>query len=381
MRIALLTHSTNPRGGVAHALAVGEALNRLGHEAVVHAPAAPGADFYRAVACETRPVATTRAEAGFAPFVKARIADYVGHFETPAARRFDAFLAGDGISANALATLRERRLIPAFAYTVHHLDGFGDAEVDALQMRALRAADAHLTVSRLWRDRLALEHGIEATLAGNGVDRARFHREPDGREGALRERLGVGEGPVFLAVGGIEARKNTIAIAQAFAALLPLHPDAWLVIAGGASLLDHGAYRAAFDAALRHLRAARARIVLSGPVEEADMPALYRLAHALVFPSLLEGFGLVALEAIACGTPAIVSARPPFTEHFGADDVLWCDPNRHATIADAMALALRPDVRARLAARAEAALAGHDWARVAARHLPVFERLREAVHA
>lgn len=382
MKVALLTHSTNPRGGVAHALAVGEALNATGHEAVVHAPADPGAAFYRTTGCETRAVAATPTAKGFAPFVKARIADYVSHFERPAARRFDAFLAGDGISANALATLRARRLIPGFAYTVHHLEGFGDAEVDALQTRALRTADAHLTVSRLWQKTLSRDHGISATLVGNGVDRSHFRSEPDGREGPLRERLGLlGPGPIFLAVGGVEARKNTVATLQAFAEILPLHPDAWLVVAGGASLLDHGAYRASFDAALCGLGPARARVVVSGPVAQADMPALYRVAEALVFPSLIEGFGLAALEAIACGTPAIVSALPPFTEHFGGDDVLWCDPHRPDTIADAMAQALRPSVRAQLAVRAQAALASHDWTHVAARYLPVLERLREPAHA
>ncbi|MBB3952881.1 MSMEG_0565 family glycosyltransferase [Aureimonas jatrophae] len=381
MRVALLTHSTNPRGGVAHALAVGEALNRLGQEAVVHAPAGPGASFYRAAWCETRGVATVPAERGFAPFVKGRIADYVRHFEDPTRRRFDVFHAGDGISANALATLRDRGMISAFAYTVHHLDSFGDADVDALQGRALLAADAHLTVSHLWQDKLRHEHGISATLVGNGVDRSIFRPDGDGREAALRKRLGIGPGPVFLAVGGVEARKNTVAIVEAFANVLHVHPDAWLVVAGGASLLDHGAYRAQFDAALGQLGAAGARVVLSGPVGQDDMPALYRAADALVFPSLIEGFGLVALEAIACGTPAVVSALQPFTEHFGADDVLWCDPKRPLTIADAMVLALHAPVRARLAARTEAVLGLHDWTDVAARHLSVYERLRETVHA
>lgn len=381
MRVALLTHSTNPRGGVAHALAVGEALNRLGHEAVVHAPAGPGAGFYRAARCETRGVAVSPRERGFAPFVKGRIADYVRHFEDPARRRFDVFHAGDGISANALAALRDRGMIPSFAYTVHHLDSFGDAEIDALQARALRAADAHLAVSHLWQDKLRYEYGICATLVGNGVDRSVFCPGSDGREAALRERLGLGEGPVFLAVGGVEARKNTVAIVEAFADVLHVHPDAWLVVAGGASLLDHSAYRARFDAALRQLDAGRGRVVLSGPVGQDDMPALYRAADALVFPSLIEGFGLVALEAIACGTPAVVSALPPFTEHFGADDVLWCDPKRPSTIADAMVLSLHAPVRARLAARTDAVLGFYDWTDVAARHLPVYERLREVVHA
>lgn len=381
MRIALLTHSTHPRGGVAHVLAVAESLNRLGHEAVVHAPAAPDRPFFRTAECETRMVAATPATGGLADLVTTRIADYIRHFEAPGARRFDIFHAGDGLSANALATLRRRGLISGFAYTVHHVDRFGDDEVDALQRAALRAADRHMTVSRLWQDRLSDEYGLSAAVVGNGVDRTVYRPEPDGRDEALRLRLGLDLGPVFLSIGGVEKRKNTIAILRAFADVLPLHPDARLVIAGGASILDHGAYRAEFDVALEALGSRRSRVVTTGPVDQADMPALYRIADALVFPSLVEGFGLAALEAIACGTPAIVSAWRPFTEHFDEGDVLWCDPLRPASIAHAMALALQSATRARLAARAEAALAPHDWERVARAHLPVYESLREPVHA
>ena len=49
------------------------------------------------------------------------------------------------------------------------------------------------------------------------------------------------------------------------------------------------------------------------------MPALYRLACALVFASVNEGFGLAVLEAMACGTPVVVSRIAPFTEYLGAD--------------------------------------------------------------
>ena len=51
------------------------------------------------------------------------------------------------------------------------------------------------------------------------------------------------------------------------------------------------------------------------------MPALYRLADALVFASLHEGFGLAVLEAMASGTPVVVSHIAPFTEYLGEGDV------------------------------------------------------------
>ena len=56
LRIAILTHSTNPRGGVVHALELGDALTRLGHHAVVHAPDPHGAGFFRSTLGQTKPL-------------------------------------------------------------------------------------------------------------------------------------------------------------------------------------------------------------------------------------------------------------------------------------------------------------------------------------
>ena len=381
LRVAILAHSTNPRGGVVHALELGDALVRLGHEAVVHAPDPKGAGFFRNTLCKTVGVPAGPAGASMAAMIETRVADYVRHFEDPAHRRFDLFHAQDGISGNALATLRARGLVGAYARTVHHVDRFEDAAVAALQQRAIVAADRHFVVSRLWRDALAWDYGIAATIVGNGVDRRVFSPRGDGREHALRARLGIGGGPVFLCVGGVEERKNTLRIFQAFAQLRAIHPAARLVIAGGASLLDHGAYRSAFAAAMAADPDSARATTVSGPIDQADMPALYRIADALVFASVKEGFGLVALEAIACRTPVVTARIAPFTEHFGDHDVVWCDPFSVRSIADAMAAVLTPALRERLAARIEPALAGHDWRATAAAHLPVYEALRETIDA
>lgn len=79
--------------------------------------------------------------------------------------------------------------------------------------------------------------------------------------------------------------------------------------------------------------------------------------------------------------PVATSRIPPFTEHLGEKDVLWCDPLSRISIAEAMPAALVPGTRDRLAARATALLAAHGWARAAAAHLPVHHALRERVHA
>jgi glycosyltransferase involved in cell wall biosynthesis len=186
---------------------------------------------------------------------------------------------------------------------------------------------------------------------------------------------------VFLAIGGIEERKNTLNILRAFVRVRNVHPLAQLVIAGGVSLLDHSAYQRAFQGELARFGDVAYRVVLAGAIDQADMAALYRLADALAFPSVKEGFGLVAVEAIACGTPVVASRIPPFTEHFGDDDVVWCDPLDVATIAGAMIDAIRPERKTRLARSAPRLLAPLSWDRSAAAHLPVYWQLRKVQHA
>ena len=225
--------------------------------------------------------------------VETRVADYVRYFECAKHRRFDVWHAQDGISGNALATLKERGLISGFARTVHHVDTFADERVRVLQLRAIKAADHLFVVGRLWRDWLIRELDRDACYVGNGVDRNRFSTTPDASDNELRARLNLSSGaPVFLALGGVEERKNTIRLLQAFQALRLQHPSARLVIAGGASLLDHDAYQARFAGALAHCGATAGAVIRTGPLRQKLMPALYRAATCFVSPSVKEGFGL-----------------------------------------------------------------------------------------
>ena len=388
LRIAILTHSTNPRGGVAHCLALAEALCALGHEAVVHAPDPAGCGFFRSAACPTVSVTAQSVGGSTVDRVRARINDYLCHFATPAACDFDVFHAHDGIGGNALATLKHRRLIPGFARTVHHVDSFSNPQLAEWQDRSIREATRLLCVSRTWADWIGDNLGAEADIVGNGVDLSVYRDEPTGADPAVRKRWGLGPGPVILAVGGFEERKNTLGIIEAFARLRAHHPEAQLVVAGGASLLDHAAYRARCRAALvAHalIVGPGEAIIETGPVPQADMPALYRVADVLAFPTWKEGFGLCVLEAMACGTPAIVSRQPPFTAYLAATDALFVDPADSEAIAGAMAEALAPDTRARLLTAAPARVAAHSWRACAERHRETYAacaRVRqEPIHA
>jgi glycosyltransferase-like protein len=259
--------------------------------------------------------------------------------------------------------------------TVHHVERFDDPYLARCQERSIREADLRLTVSRAAAGDVDRTFGVACPVVGNGVDLERFLRADAARVAAWRARLGAAGGPLVLAVGGVEERKNTLATLRAFVRLRQTHAHARLWILGGATVLDHGAYRRAFEAVRDELDpAARAAVVELGVVPEEDMPALFHLADVVALPSLHEGFGLAALEALAAGVPLVASNRPPFTEFLDADCAILVDPRSERAIADGLVSALAgpvPDrlVRGRRRARA------HSWTAVAAHHLSQYERI------
>jgi glycosyltransferase-like protein len=381
LRIAILAHSTNPRGGVVHAIELADGLTRLGHEAVVHAPDAGGKGFFRAPISPAVAVMASPVGKDVAEMVRVRIADYLRHFEVDENRKFDVFHAQDAISGNALATLKQRGVIRRFARTVHHIDHFGDPRLGEWQTRSIVEADELLTVSALWQQQILSEFGRPSTGIGNGVDTLRFSGTSRTIDQEVRTKYGINGSRILLAVGGIEERKNTLRILEAFQQVLTIHRDAQLVIAGGASLLDHAPYRRQFVASLAANGVLDRAVLCLGSVPDAEMPSLYRLADALVFPSVKEGFGLVVLEAMASGTPVMTSRIAPFTEYLHENDVVWCDPQSVGSIANAMAMVLTEPLHSRLAQRGILIARQYDWSNTARAHLPVYARLTERQHA
>ena len=393
LHIALLMHSLNPRGGVVHTLALADALCDRGHAVTVIAPATPGQRLFRETQAElslapihavhTSLLSDGQSEAStwssLATMVASRIHAVAQHLRSlPGLHRFDVLHSQDSITANALALLRAEGRIVGFTRTVHHLDTFDDAVLAAWQACGVRDATQLLCVSPLWQGVLREQWQRDAGLVPNGVDTRRF-TPVDGTvdqaasDAALLCGLGLDPqdtGPLWLSVGGIEERKNPERLLQAFAQVQgSTHADARLVIAGGASLLDHDAYASGFYATLQSLpRATQARVHLTGPLPDAALPTLYRRATALAMPSLREGFGLVVLEALACGTPAVVSRIRPFTDHLAPHEALWADPLNVAELAQALRRSVQPEVRAPILAAAPGVCARFAWSRSAQVH-------------
>ncbi len=139
-------------------------------------------------------------------------------------------------------------MIHAFARTVHHLEDFDDDRIDELERRLIVEADQLFVVSRMWREELGRRYDRQLIVVGNGVDPARFTNIADDSDGELRAKYLLADGKVFFAIGGVEERKNTVRILQAFVACRALDQSLTLVTVGGASLLDHSAYQRRFEA-------------------------------------------------------------------------------------------------------------------------------------
>ncbi len=131
----------------------------------------------------------------------------------------------------------------------------------------------------------------------------------------LAARFGL-DGPFVLSVGSLEPRKNIARLVEAYAELDPaLRSSAPLVLVGGSGWKEDAAFGGAWPDFVRRL----------GTVEEEDLAALYNVASVVAYPSLVEGFGLPVVEAMACGTPVLTSNTSSLVE-VGGDAALCVDP-------------------------------------------------------
>ena len=171
--------------------------------------------------------------------------------------------------------------------------------------RAIEAADQVTTVSRATRKSLLgwVDLAPERVrVLPNTVDE-RFMPGPPSP--ALRERLQLGCGPILLTVGRLAASeryKGHELIFAALPALLARFPDLVHVVVGD------GDDRARLEARAAELAPTPGAIRFLGYVPDEDLPELYRLADLFVMPSSDEGFGIVYLEAAACGLRVVGGA-------------------------------------------------------------------------
>jgi glycosyltransferase-like protein len=365
-RIALLTYSSKPRGSVIHTLELAEALQALGHEVCIYALDKDGSGFERHLSCEFQPILAQSAPQEIDQLIQQRIQEFVDYLQN-SPLDYDIYHAQDCISANALAILRSQNLIPHFIRTIHHIEDYNSPYLQACQDRSICEAELCLCVSAGWQTQIYEHYQIHAPRVINGVNLQRFSRDRNGTESQIKQKFGLTGSPIYLTVGGIEPRKNSIKLIQAFAETLVDFPNAQLVIAGGATLFDYQDYLEQFMAIAQELDIAKS-LIITGVLTDTELSVLYRCADAFVFPSTKEGWGLVIMEAIASGLPVITSNCPPFTEFLSNQQALLINPDDVDAIAQAMRLIRQPEVSQALVQASQLILPKYTWQNSAQMH-------------
>jgi glycosyltransferase involved in cell wall biosynthesis len=179
--------------------------------------------------------------------------------------------------------------------------------------RAAVSAGSLICVSEVTAARLCAVVDVRAPIvvAPHGVDHRRFTAsEPEaGLDAAVLAALGIAaDRPLVAFVGTLEPRKGVAPLIAAFDRVAERHDTAQLVLAGQ---MGWG-----LDETQRALAEARHgdRIIVTGYVPDEAVPALLRRASVVAYPALEEGFGLPALEALACGAPLVTTEGTAMAE-------------------------------------------------------------------
>jgi D-inositol-3-phosphate glycosyltransferase len=264
----------------------------------------------------------------------------------------------------------------------------------AIEGRLLREADAIVAATRLDRAQMQFHYGTEAervVVIPCGVDTTTF-RPHDQTE--ARQRLGLPAKPakIVLFVGRIEPLKGLDTLIRALAILanggnVP-RAELNLIVVGG----DVHAREDQWGGEERRLRALVQELGITelvqfiGSRSQSQLPLLYSAADVVAVPSHYESFGLVALEAQACGTPVVASrvGGLTFTIQDGVSGFLepWNDPTAFANRIEG--LVLHEGLREEMGAHAIVNARQYAWPHIADRVLDLYqmvEHLRKPAHA
>jgi len=265
---------------------------------------------------------------------------------TPPHHRWEKWAFGAEIERLRLDVLHSTDFIPpAFGYkcsviTIHDLSFLHYAQFLTDESRryynyqihwAAKRADCILADSRATQSDIAslLDVSESKITVAHLAAHTRFKPMPSADSARVANQYGLSPG-YLLFVGTLEPRKNLPGLLEAYRILLDKGMvSVPLVIVGSKGWLYGQTYERLNELDLRN------HIAFIHDVPDHDLPALYNAATLLIAPSFYEGFGLPALEAMACGTPVVVADRASLPEIVGEAGVL-VNPEDPKDIADGM---------------------------------------------
>lgn len=203
---------------------------------------------------------------------------------------------------------------------------------------------------------LATARDVAETL---GIDEEKIHVCYHGVDPQFHPGGPVGD--YFLCVANPKPHKNVALLLDAFGRYSG--PERLVLVCPGSPWLEE------------RLARLGGRVQRLFPVPEEDLPALYRGAQALLFPSYFEGFGLPALESMACGTPVVAARATSLPEVVGEGGWLFDPHDSRELLACLAEVAAHPERRAEKAAAALARARTFTWEASARAHVRIYESL------
>ena len=321
-------------------------------------------------------------------------------------RRVGSYRAGDGLVTRGLAMaaawaapVRAARDVPADLEVLHHpvtvpipavavptvvtihdvshLDLAGLRTLPLRRYRrwaydgAARSAAVVIATSRFARERIVTGMGVapeRIEVVAPGIDHAVFNPEPAADDERRLAALGL-PARFVLYPANLWPHKNHHRLLEGLARLED--HELGLVLAGQ----DYG--RLGGLAGLARRLGIEGRVRHVGQVEPRTMAALYRRALATVIPSLHEGFGFPALEAMACGCPVASSGRGALGEVSG-EAALQFDPDSPEALAGSIdRIVYQSELRSRLVAAGRRLSSRYNWEACARRHVEIYARARD----